>query len=130
IPAFPSLISSLFEVAPAVAKEKSGRRSDRFSQNLIDEDGLTSATLSAVATTSAVTATTAAAAWRTWFARTRFINGERAPLERLAINFRNRLLRILVGAHRDKGEAARFAGEFVLHQHDFLHRTGLRKKLL
>jgi hypothetical protein len=83
------------------------------------------ATVTATATATATTAT-----GRTWFARARFINGERPAVERFAINFRNRFLRVLVGAHGHKSEAAGFASEFVLHEHDFLDRASLSKKLL
>jgi hypothetical protein len=98
---------------------------------------LTAAALSATiattiaATTTVATASTAStASWRPRFAWTGFVNGERSAFERLAVNFRNCLLRVLVGAHRHKSEAARFAGKFVLHEHDFLNRASLWKKLL
>jgi hypothetical protein len=92
--------------------------------------------LSAAAIAASITATAtatiaaAATAWGPRFARTRFINGERSSFESLAVYFRDRLLRVLVGAHGHKSEAAGFAGKFVLHEHDFLHRASLRKKLL
>jgi hypothetical protein len=73
--------------------------------------------------------TTAAAGWP-WFARTRFVYGKRPAFEVFSINLRDGFLRIGVRTHRDKGEATGFAGKFVLHQHDFLDRAGLRKKLL
>jgi hypothetical protein len=48
----------------------------------------------------------------------------------LAIEFRDGVLSVLVGTHGDKREATRFAGEFVLHQANFLHGTGLCEKFL
>jgi hypothetical protein len=86
----------------------------------------------AIAASIAATATVAAsaAAWGPRFARTRFINGQRSTFESFAVYFRDRLLRVLVGAHGHKSEAAGFAGKFVLHEHDFLDRASLRKKLL
>jgi hypothetical protein len=82
------------------------------------------------ASIAAATIAAATAAGWAWFARARFINGQRSALESLAVYFRDRLLRVLVGAHGHKSEAAGFAGKFVLHEHDFLHRASLRKKLL
>jgi hypothetical protein len=90
---------------------------------------LSAATIAAsIATTATIAAS--AAAWGPRFARARFINGERSSFESFAVNFRDRLLRVLVGTHSHKREAAGFAGKFVLHEHDFLHRACLRKELL
>jgi hypothetical protein len=88
------------------------------------------ATSIATATATAATIAATAAAWGPRFARTRFINGQRSSFDGLAVYFRDRLLRVLVGAHGHKSEAAGFAGKFVLHEHDFLHRACLRKELL
>jgi hypothetical protein len=112
-------------------KQKSGRRSDRFYENINRLSRLTAAALSAVAASiTAATIAAATAAWRPWFARARLINGQRSAFERLPVYFRDCLLRVLVGAHCHKSEAAGLAGKFVLHEHDFLHRACLRKELL
>ena len=42
----------------------------------------------------------------------------------------DRRLRIGIARHGDEREAARFAGKFVLHQHHFSYRTGLREIIL
>src|SRR5205823_3017758 len=127
--------TSLPKPDSALEEKESGRRSDRFLKYLERWRRLTSAALSAVATTATITTTatataTATASRRARFARARFINRESPAFEGLTVNFRDCLLRICIGAHCDKGEAARFAGELVLHQHDFLHRASLREKLL
>jgi hypothetical protein len=48
----------------------------------------------------------------------------------LAIEFRDGILSVLFGTHGDKRKATRFAGEFVLHEGNFLHSAGLCEKLL
>jgi hypothetical protein len=112
-------------------KTKSGRHyDDRFSEILKLPSGSATAALSTTLAAPIAAVPAATATRRPRFARARFINCERPTFERFAVNFRNCLLRVCVGAHRNKGEAARFAGKFVLHQHDFLHRASLRKKLL
>ena len=91
-------------------------------------------TAAAVATTTTATASaatiTTAAAWRTSFTGTSFIHSQGSAFDRLAIEFRDRFLRVRVCCHRDKGEAARFAGELILHQRDLLHRSRLSEKIL
>jgi hypothetical protein len=85
----------------------------------------------AVATSIAtVTATTTATAWWARLARTRFVHGQSTAFELRAVDFRNRFLRICVGGHCDESESTGFAGEFVLHQHDFLNWARFGKKLL
>jgi len=44
--------------------------------------------------------------------------------------FGDRVLRVLLRSHRHKSETARLAGEFILHEGDFLHGTGLCEKFL
>src|ERR1700731_1542274 len=108
--------------------------------------GLVAAPLAAVATAATIAATAtaitaaaaaisasaaaAATAGRSRLARPGLIHGQRATFDGLAIDFGDRVLRVLLRSHRHKSEAARLAGEFVLHEGDFLHSTGLRKKLL
>jgi len=118
-------------VGAAVMKEKAVAGAAAFKKIINESSRLTAAALSAIA--ASITATTiaaATAAWRPWFARARLINGQRSAFERLPVYFRDCLLRVLVGAHGHKREAAGFAGKFVLHEHDFLHRACLRKELL
>jgi hypothetical protein len=115
--------------------------------------GLASATLAAIAASAAPTAaiaststtavaaaaitaaapaitTTAAAAWRTRFPRTRFVHRQGPAFDRFAIKLRDGFLRVGLIAHCDKGEAARFAGKFVLHESDFADRADLSEKVL
>jgi hypothetical protein len=82
------------------------------------------------AAAAAVTATTTAATGRAGLAWPRFVHGQRSAFDSFAVKLRNRVLRFLVGAHRDKSESARLAGELILHQHDFLHGAGLREEFL
>jgi hypothetical protein len=105
----------------------------------------TSATVTASATTAAaaIAATTAAiaatattvtaapsATRRASFAGARFVHGQGPAFHRLAIEFRDRLLGICFRCHGDKGEAARFTGELILHQRDLLHWSRLSEKIL
>ena len=93
----------------------------------------TAATTVAAATTAAATAvaaTTAAAAWWACFAWTSFVDRERPAFNGLAVEFRDRRLRISFRGHGDKGEATGLAGEFVLHERYLLDCASLREKLL
>jgi hypothetical protein len=93
----------------------------------------TAATVTAAATASTTTiaaATAASASWSTWFARTSFVYRQGPAFYRLAIVFGNRFLRIGFRRHRDESKAARFAGEFILHQGHFLHRSNSREHVL
>src|SRR5438128_12396363 len=83
-----------------------------------------SATISATTTTAAVAAASATAGWPR-FPRPSLIHGQRSAFNGLAIEFRDGVLSVLVGTHGDKRKATRFAGEFVLHEGNFLHSTGL-----
>jgi len=88
-------------------------------------------TITAAAATAAVTAAaTAAAAGRTWFARASFVHGQRPSFDGFAIIFRDCFLCIGLRRHGDECEAARFTGEFVLHQGDFLHRPDPSEHIL
>jgi hypothetical protein len=91
------------------------------------------ATTTIAATAAAITtapATTAAAAAGTRFTGTRFVHGQWPAFHGLTVEFGYCLLRIGFIAHCDKGKAARFAGEFVLHEGDFGDRARLREKIL
>jgi hypothetical protein len=79
-----------------------------------------SAAAVAAATATIASAATAAAAGRTLFTRARFIHSQRSTVDTLAVEFGNGSLRVLFRGHCDKGEAAGFPGEFVLHQHYLL----------
>jgi hypothetical protein len=87
---------------------------------------------STVSTTAAAAAITAATttAGRSRFPWASLVHGQWPAFNRLAIEFRDGVLSVLVGTHGDKREATRFAGEFVLHQANFLHGTGLCEKFL
>jgi hypothetical protein len=112
-------------------KQKAVAGATAFTKIINGLSRLTAAALSAIAASiTAATIAAATATWRPWFARARLINGQRSAFERLPVYFRDCLLRVLVGTHGHKSEAAGFAGKFVLHQHDFLHRACLRKELL
>jgi hypothetical protein len=86
------------------------------------------ATITAAA--AAVAAATPAAAARARFTWTRFVHGQGPAFDGLAVEFRDRFLRVGFIAHCDKGETARFTGEFVLHEGDFLDCAGLGEEIL
>src|SRR5205814_1227817 len=89
------------------------------------------AATAAVAATAVATATTSATATRrTRFARTRFVDGQRPSFDGLAIELGDCLLRIGFARHRDESEPARFTGELVLHEGDFLDRADAGKHVL
>ena len=89
----------------------------------------TAATITAAATAAAaVTAAATAATGRTSFARARFVHGQGPAFDGFAIKFGDRFLCVRFRRHGDKSEAARFAGEFILHQRDFLHRPAWAKR--
>jgi hypothetical protein len=89
----------------------------------------TTAITAAAATVAAATSAAAATA-RARFTRTRFVHRQGPAFDGLAIELGDRFLRIGFIAHRDKSEAARFAGKFVLHKSDFLDGPGLGEKIL
>jgi hypothetical protein len=93
----------------------------------------TPATITAAAsaaTAVAAATTTASATRRARFAWTCFIYGQRPALDSFAIEFCDCFLRVCLGRHGDERKSARFPGELILHQGDFLHRASLRKKIL
>jgi hypothetical protein len=87
----------------------------------------TTTTATAVVTTTAATATEVAAraieasaattttAWRTVFARTGFVDCESTTIEIFAVELLNGCLSLGIGCHRDEGESAGAASEFILH---------------
>src|SRR5438128_613781 len=84
----------------------------------------TTVSAAAAAIAATTTTTTTASGW-TSFARPRFVNGQGATFDGLPIELGNRVLRVLFRSHRHKRKSTRLAGEFVLHEGDFLHGTGL-----
>src|SRR5262249_40345486 len=97
-------------------------------QSLIpDSKILVSSSLATFATatlsTTAVAASTATR--RSRFSRASLIHCQRPAFNGLTIEFRDGVLSVLFGTHGDKRKAARFAGEFVLHEGNFLHSAGL-----
>src|SRR4029077_6090371 len=84
-----------------------------------------------VSTTTTATAVTASATTgRSGFPWASLIHGQWPAFNRLAIEFRDGVLSVLVGTHGDKRKATRFAREFVLHEGNFLHSPGLCEKFL
>ena len=90
--------------------------------------------LTAIAAATAVTATTAAVASAAtsisasattagWARLTRpgFVDRQGPSFYCLAVEFGDGILSILLRTHRNKSEATRLAGEFILHEGDFLH---------
>lgn len=88
----------------------------------------TTATATAVITTTAATATEVAAraieasttaaattACRTVFARTGFVDCKGTAIEIFAVELLNSCLSLGIGCHRDEGESAGAASEFILH---------------
>ena len=71
----------------------------------------------------AVTAS-ATAGWPR-LSRACLIYSQWATLNGLAVEFRNGVLSVLFRTHRDKSKATRLAGEFILHESDFLHGASL-----
>jgi hypothetical protein len=106
----------------------------RHAQALLAYESLVAPSLAtfATATVSSSTAVAASAATAGWsrFPRPSLVHRQRPAFNGLAIEFRDGVLSVLVGAHGDKRKAPRFAGEFVLHKGNFLHSTGLCEKLL
>jgi len=75
---------------------------------------ITTATATATPTTVA-----AATATGTFFTRARFVDGQRAAINALAVEGLNSSVSAFFVFHRDKGETARAAAEFVHDQIDF-----------
>jgi hypothetical protein len=96
------------------------------------------ATVAAATTVSAATAiaspapTVSASATTGWprLSRAGLIHRQWPTFNGLAVEFRNGVLSVLFRAHRDESKATRLAGEFILHESDFLHRASLWEKLL
>ena len=87
-------------------------------------------TAAATATAAAVPAAATATTGRTWLAWASFVHGQRPSFDGFAVIFGDRFLCVGLCRHGDECEAARFTGEFVLHQGDFLHRPDASKHIL
>jgi hypothetical protein len=87
-------------------------------------------TAAAIAAAAAAITAAASATRRASLTGARFVHGQRPALDRLAIEFRDRLLSICFRCHGDKGEAARLTGELILHQRDLLDWSRLSEKIL
>jgi hypothetical protein len=83
------------------------------------------AAIPATTVSAAATVTTSATTGRSLFSRASLIHRQRSAFDRLAIEFRNGVLSVLVRTHRDESKATRLAGESVLHESDFLHSASL-----
>jgi hypothetical protein len=83
------------------------------------------AAISATTIAAAAAVPTSATTGRSRFSGASLIHRQRPAFDCLAIEFRNGVLSVLVRTHRDESEAARLAGESVLHESDFLHSASL-----
>ena len=88
----------------------------------------TPACLTSVAVTAAATA--AAAAGRTLFAGSRFVNRQRAALEIFLVEHGNSLGRVFLGRHFNEREAPGATRRSILHDVDCDHRARLGKVIL
>src|SRR5687767_15459906 len=88
------------------------------------------------AAAAAITAAAAAAAAKTTAAawprrlRPRFVHRQGASTELMAVELRNRLLRIIVAGHLDERESAGAAGDAVAHHGDRFHLARLAEQRL
>jgi hypothetical protein len=133
-----------WEACKKKAAAKATASSQSFMKLLVTASAATVAPATAAATVTAATttvattstsaatvaATTAATAWWACLAWTSFVDRERPAFNGLAVEFRDRRLRISFRGHGDKGEATGLAGEFVLHERYLLDCASLREKLL
>jgi hypothetical protein len=90
----------------------------------------TTVAAAATAASAAATTVTAATTWWACFTWACFVHRQGAAFDRLAVELRDRVLRILVGRHRDERKAARLTRELILHERDFLHGARLSEKIL
>jgi aminopeptidase N len=90
----------------------------------------TAAVAATTATSSAATAVAATATRRASFTWARFIHSQWPAFHRLSVELGDRLLRIRIRSHGDKGEAARLPRKLILHQRDLLHWSRLSEKIL
>src|SRR5205085_1907380 len=84
----------------------------------------------AAAPVATVAAAAAAAAEAAFGPGPRFVHRQRASAHLVLIEFRRSLLRLLVGRHFDKREAARAAGRGIAHHAYRFHVAGFAEQLL
>src|SRR6266516_6262162 len=89
----------------------------------------TVATTTTIATPTPAVTASATAGWPR-LSRACLIYSQWPTLNGLAVEFRNGVLSVLFRTHRDKSEATRLAGEFILHESHFLHSASLCEKFL
>jgi hypothetical protein len=78
-----------------------------------------------IAAAAAAAVPTSATTGRSRFSGASLVHRQWPAFDCLAIEFRNRVLSVLVRTHGDKSKATRLAGESVLHESDFLHSASL-----
>src|SRR5262245_51302326 len=71
--------------------------------------------------------TATAAAGRLW---TGLVHGEASPAKLRAVERRDRVLRLVVGAHFDERKSARAAGGLIAHDGHRVHGPGLAEQVL
>src|SRR5437870_7800241 len=86
---------------------------------------VTTATATATTVASSAVATSAATAGWARLSRPGLVNRQCPSFYRLAIEFGDGILGVLLRTHRNKSKATRLAGEFILHEGDFLHGASL-----
>ena len=84
----------------------------------------------AAAATATIAAAAAAAARRTFFTRPRFIDGQGAALKVFGVEHLDRLFRVFLGGHFDKGKTAGTPRHPVLHDINRHHNARLREMIL
>ena len=96
-------------------------------KELLREGGLTPISVPTAAAAATATATSAS---RPFFARARFVDGQRTALEVFLVEHRDRLGRIVLGRHFDKGEPTRSPSGAILHNIDRDHCACLCEVIL
>jgi len=84
-------------------------------------------TVPAAAAIAAPAPAIAASATTGWsrLSRAGLIHSQWPAFNGLAVEFGNGILSVLFRTHRHKSKASRLAGEFILHESDFLHGASL-----
>jgi hypothetical protein len=104
---------------PALCKSRLNQR-DQILPAVFAPSATVSAAVAAITTAAATApAVAAATAARTFFAWARFVDGQRATVEALAVEGLNRSVSAFFVFHGDKRETARAAAEFVHDHIDF-----------
>jgi hypothetical protein len=90
----------------------------------------TTVTATATSIPAAASTISTPTAARTFFTGACFIHGQWTSFKRLAVELVDGVLCICFACHGDESESARFAGEFILHQHHFADGSGLCEEIL